>query len=50
VFVSRDGGASFADWSQGLEPAAMVGLAVGHDQWVYGVGLGGAVWRRRALT
>ena len=50
VYVSRDGGATLTTWSDGLQPRAIVALAVGRDQRVYGASLGGARWRRRALT
>ena len=51
VYVSRDGGASFADWSDGLEPTRTVVVApspaYASDRLVYAVGLGGTIWRRR---
>jgi photosystem II stability/assembly factor-like uncharacterized protein len=51
VFVSRDGGATFVPWSDGLEALATVALAVSpsyaQDRLVYALGLGGSVWRRR---
>jgi photosystem II stability/assembly factor-like uncharacterized protein len=51
VFVSRDGGASFSAWNDGLEPTATVAVtpspAYAHDRLVYALGLGGAIWRRR---
>ena len=50
VFVSRDGGAMFADWSDGLTSPRVVAIAVspnyGEDRLVYTLGLGGTVWRR----
>jgi hypothetical protein len=50
VYVSRDGGASFTLWSDGLEPKATVAVAVSpayaEDRLVYGLGLGGTIWRR----
>jgi hypothetical protein len=50
-YVSRDGGASFTAWSEGLEPPAVVAVAVSpayaEDRTVYALGLGGTVWRRR---
>ena len=54
VFVSRDGGDTFAPWSEGLAPPRMVALAISpdfaHDRLAYGLGLGGTVWRRRDAT
>ena len=51
VYVSRDGGASFTAWNDGLEPLATVAVspspAYARDRLVYGLGLGGTVWRRR---
>lgn len=51
VYVSRDGGASFASWSDGLEPASTVAVApspaYARDRLVYALGLGGTIWRRR---
>jgi photosystem II stability/assembly factor-like uncharacterized protein len=51
VYVSRDGGRSFAPWSEGLAPPSVVALApspsYAEDRLVYAVGLGGTVWRRR---
>ena len=51
VYVSRDGGASFAAWNDGLEPAATVAVApspgYARDRLVYALGLGGTIWRRR---
>ena len=49
VFVSRDGGASFQPWSDRLQPAAVVDLAVvpmAGRMAVYALGPGGALWRR----
>ncbi|MDP8924235.1 MAG: hypothetical protein M3O34_15335 [Chloroflexota bacterium] len=50
IFVSRDGGRSFAPWSDGLDPTATVALAVSPDyetdRLVFAVGLGGTIWRR----
>jgi hypothetical protein len=50
VFVSRDGGDSYQPWSEGLSPPAMVALAISpnyrDDRLVYGLGLGGTIWRR----
>ena len=49
--VSRDGGASFNAWNEGLGPTPVVALAVSpayqRDRLVYALGLGGTVWRRR---
>jgi hypothetical protein len=51
LFVSRDGGERFDDWSEGLEPRSVVALALSpnyaKDRLVYAVGLGGIVWRRK---
>jgi photosystem II stability/assembly factor-like uncharacterized protein len=51
IYVSRDGGASFEPWSEGLEPLAMVAVAsspsYARDRLVFALGLGGTVWRRR---
>jgi hypothetical protein len=51
VFVSRNGGESFEPWNTGLNPARMVSVGVSpsypHDGLVYGLGLGGGIWRRR---
>ncbi|HYU18451.1 MAG TPA: hypothetical protein VEQ11_07130, partial [Chloroflexota bacterium] len=51
VCVSRDGGASFTPWSEGLDPPAVVALATSpdypRDRLVYASGLGGTIWRRR---
>jgi hypothetical protein len=50
VYVSRDGGASFAAWNVGLEPVSMVAVtlspAYARDRLVYALGLGGTIWRR----
>lgn len=50
VYVSRDGGRSFTTWNDGLDPAAVVALAVSpdydRDRLVYAIGLGGTIWRR----
>jgi hypothetical protein len=50
VYVSRDGGASFSPWSEGLEPLAAVAVApspaYSRDRLVYVLGLGGTIWRR----
>ena len=50
AFVSRDGGRSFAPWNDGLDPAAIVALAVSPDydtdRQVFAIGLGGTIWRR----
>lgn len=51
VYVSRDGGASFSAWNDGLDPAATVAVvpspAYARDRLVYALGLGGTIWRRR---
>jgi hypothetical protein len=51
VFVSRDGGETFQPWSDGLVPPRVVALAVSpayyDDRLVYGLGLGGIIWRRQ---
>jgi photosystem II stability/assembly factor-like uncharacterized protein len=53
VFVSRDGGASFAAWNDGLDPLAAVAVApspaYAHDRLLYVLGLGGTIWCRRDL-
>ena len=50
MYVSRDGGASFEPWSDGLEPASTVAIApspaYARDRLVYALGLGGTIWRR----
>jgi hypothetical protein len=50
VYISRDGGASFTVWSDGLEAAATVAVAVSpayaQDRLVYALGLGGVIWHR----
>jgi photosystem II stability/assembly factor-like uncharacterized protein len=49
VFVSRSSGAAFEPWSEGLPEVPMVALAVSPDEGlVFGVGLGGTIWRRQA--
>ena len=51
VFVSRNGGERFQTWNEGLAPTRMVSVAVSpalsQDRLVYGLGLGGTLWRRR---
>jgi photosystem II stability/assembly factor-like uncharacterized protein len=51
IFVSRNAGDSFQPWNEGLEEPRMVCVAVSptyrQDRLVYGLGLGGSVWRRR---
>jgi hypothetical protein len=51
VYLSRDGGASFAAWHDDLEPPATVDVApspaYARDRLVYALGLGGTIWRRR---
>jgi hypothetical protein len=50
VFVSLDGGDTFADWSDGLTNRRIVAVAVSpnysQDRLVYALGLGGTIWRR----
>jgi hypothetical protein len=50
IYVSRDGGAGFEPWSDGLEAASIVAVApspaYARDRLVYALGLGGTVWRR----
>lgn len=47
VFSSRDHGVTFTEWSNGLAARRMVAIAVSPDgRRVYGLGLGGSVWRR----
>jgi hypothetical protein len=50
VFVSRDAGETFANWSHGLTNPRTVAISVspnyGEDRLVYALGLGGTVWRR----
>ena len=50
VFLSRDGGQTFTDWSDGLTNPRVVAIAVspnfGEDRLVYALGLGGTIWRR----
>jgi hypothetical protein len=54
VFVSRDGGRSYVPWSDGLEPSAVLALAVSPDYLtsgeVFALGPGGAIWRRDDLS
>jgi len=49
VYLSRDGGQSFARWSEGLAPTSVVALAVSPaydaDHTVFAIGLGGTIWR-----
>jgi hypothetical protein len=51
MFMSRNAGESFQPWNEGLDQPRMVCVAIsptyGHDRLVYGLGLGGTVWRRR---
>jgi hypothetical protein len=51
VFVSRDGGASYQAWSEGLSPPRTIALTISpgyaQDRLVYALGLGGTLWRRR---
>jgi hypothetical protein len=51
AFVSRDGGETYESWSEGLAEPRMIALtsapAAGNDDgWIYGVSLGGTIWRR----
>jgi photosystem II stability/assembly factor-like uncharacterized protein len=50
VFLSRDGGGTFDEWSEGLSSPRVVALAVSpnyvRDRLVYALGLGGTIWRR----
>jgi hypothetical protein len=50
VFVSRDAGESFADWSEGLTNRRVLSVAVSPTDrgalLVYALGLGGTLWRR----
>jgi len=50
VFVARDGGDTYAPWSEALVPPAVVALAVSpsfrNDRLVFALGLGGSIWRR----
>ncbi|MGI9148817.1 MAG: WD40/YVTN/BNR-like repeat-containing protein [Chloroflexota bacterium] len=50
VFVSRDAGQTYQPWSEGLDPPGMVALAISPDyrtdRVLYGLGLGGTIWRR----
>ncbi len=52
IFISQDGGRTFGPWSGGMGTLPVVALAVAPKgaagQWVYALGLGGSVWRRRA--
>ena len=52
IVRSLDGGATFADWGDGLGQAGTVAAAVSpsyaQDRLVFAVGLGGTVWRRRS--
>jgi photosystem II stability/assembly factor-like uncharacterized protein len=52
AFVSRDAGESFQPWSEGLDSPRLVAIGVspqyGEDHLVYALGLGGAIWRRKA--
>jgi len=50
VFISHHGGDTYQPWSEGLVPQGMVALALSptypDDRLVYGLGLGGTIWRR----
>lgn len=55
VFVSRDAGRNYAQWSGGMGTTPVVSLALTAransgkgEQWLYALGLGGTIWRRRA--
>ena len=55
IFISRDAGRNFAPWSGGMGTTPVVALAVTAkaangkgEQWLYALGLGGTIWRRRA--
>jgi photosystem II stability/assembly factor-like uncharacterized protein len=50
VYLSRDGGATFATWEDGLDVPLVTGLAlarVDDGLMAYALGLGGTLWRRR---
>jgi hypothetical protein len=51
VYVSRDGADRFASWGMKSGPTAVVAVAISpsyaSDRWVYALGLGGTIWRRR---
>lgn len=51
LFLSRDGGRYFAPWSDGMGESPVVAAAMTprdeDGQWVYALGLGGSIWRRR---
>jgi hypothetical protein len=51
IYISQDAGRTFAPWSGGMGAAPVVALAVtpkgANGQWVFALGLGGSVWRRR---
>jgi hypothetical protein len=51
IYLSRDGGRTFAPWSGGMGASPVVAIAVtpkgASGQWVFALGLGGSVWRRR---
>lgn len=51
IFVSRDGGQTYQNWSEGLpQPPRITALSISPtypvDGLVYAVGLGGTIWRR----
>lgn len=55
IFISRDAGRHYEHWSGGMGATPVVALAVTGkasggrgEQWVYALGLGGTIWRRRA--
>ncbi len=51
IFVSRNGGETFAFWRDGSGPEATVAVVVSpkyaHDSLVYALEVGGTIWRRR---
>jgi len=53
VYLSRDGGASFMAWDEGLDVPRIVALRIatapGRPPMVYALGLGGTLWRREVL-
>ena len=49
VFVSRDAGATFQSWNDGLTSRSVVSLTTSSN-FVYALALGGTIWRRDALN
>jgi photosystem II stability/assembly factor-like uncharacterized protein len=45
IFISRDGGATFASWSEGIEERPVLGLGLTPTD-AFALELGGRVWRR----